>query len=50
MSKEGQKLYMFYMYFVDIEKAFDRVLKKSDEVGHEKERFIRNNGSSKELV
>ena len=37
--------------FADMEKAFDRFPRKGDGVGHEKEGFIRNNGSSSsELV
>ena len=51
MQEEYQKKDKKYMWFVDMEKAFDRLLKKSDGVGHEKEGFIRNNGSgSYELV
>ena len=41
-QKKGKKL---YMCFVDMEKAVDRVPRKGDGVGHEKEGFIRSNGS-----
>ena len=33
------------MWFVDMEKAFDKVPRKSDGAYHEKEGFTRNNGS-----
>ena len=35
-----------YMYFVDIEKTFDKSSKKGDGVGNEKERFTRSNCKS----
>ena len=41
-QKKDKKL---YMCFVDMEKAFDKVPKKSGRVGNEKEGFIRSNGN-----
>ena len=46
MQEEYRDKKKLYMYFVDIENAFDKSSKKGDGVGNEKERFTRCNCKS----